>query len=175
MKRRKTRLGTGAFGDGREREKEMINHIIQKIITSPQALIRLHMPPSHYCVVSYHGHPKGCPNFDKCDRCPPKVPLYKNGSKFIIVAVQYNLAARAAELKKSNPTWSERQCRCCLYWQGTARKVLRNHVRENLPGYEWEETPEARGAHVFRMMSTAGYIMDKQAKQFVWKVAFIDV
>ncbi len=154
----------------------MTNFITKRILSEPVRLIMLDQPPAALCALPYPGHPKGCPNLGKAARCPPNAPMYKGSETVRIAAIQYNLAARAEELKEDNPHFTNRQSRCCLYWQGTVRKALREHIREHYDQkHQWEGTSEARGANVFAMMEAAGYPMDRKVENYVWKVAFNDI
>ncbi|KKK63597.1 hypothetical protein LCGC14_2992670 [marine sediment metagenome] len=165
-------------------EKPTVSLIINRIVSDPLEVVLLDTPTAALCRLVYPGHPKGCPNLGKVDRCPPKAPLYNSGDYFTIAAVQYDLAARAAQLKALHPEWTDRQCRCCLYWQGSVRKALREWIKK-IPttrrsyvqrafGLDVDETPEAKGANVFAMMEKCGHPMERQQPlHTVWKVAFL--
>jgi hypothetical protein len=74
------------------------------------------------------------------------------------VATIFDLAEHVAKMRAAHPAWSDRQCACCLYWQGGARKFLRQKVREWLltPAQEpifkgfWHVVwcPEAQGVNL---------------------------
>lgn len=117
------------------------------------------------CRLPYEGHPRGCPNFGAAERCPPRAPrLYEafdESGPFYAVYSSFPLGEHVIKMRAAHPTWSERQLRCVLYWQGTARKRLREEVaafRAEHPEREWlvEETPEAMGLHVFETLRKAG-------------------
>ena len=117
------------------------------------------------CSRPYEGHPRGCPNYGKAPRCPPKVArideVYDLGAPFYVVWSTFELGAHVATMRDRHPDWSERQLRCVLYWQGTARKRLRAEVeafREAHPEVDWlvETTPEAMGLEVTKTMAQAG-------------------
>lgn len=117
------------------------------------------------CALPYEGHPRGCPNFGCSSRCPPASPLLydafdERGPHYAVYS-SFPLGEHVERMRASHPSWSERQLRCVLYWQGTARKRLRAEVvafRAAHPEVEWrvEETPEAMGLHVFETMRKAG-------------------
>ena len=80
------------------------------------------------CGRPYPGHPRGCPNLNHKAGCPPQAPNLRDvidlaGPCYLIIS-ELNLAAHAARLGALHPGWSDRQRRCCLYWQGTARNRL---------------------------------------------------
>ena len=136
-----------------------------------------------WCHLPYPGHPKGCPNVGKSSECPPDVPLVED--KFDLSYPSYfaierfDLAAHAARMKEAHPSWSDRQCRCVLYWQNGVRKRLRKkcahlvaalHFRK---GYAYTLIPEAMGVNVFRTCHRIGIKMRKNPQNEVIKVGFI--
>ena len=155
------------------------------------------MPTIHYikpvlrptvrnlCFKGYPGHPKGCPNFGKRDICPPKAPMigdfFDLSKKIMAVVIPFNLGMHKEKMKKKHPNWSERQCECCLYWQGTVRKKLKYEVAYNLSrtilfdGGELIATdcPEAMGVNVTETMKKVGVILEWPPKRIVRKIAFI--
>lgn len=80
------------------------------------------------CPKRYPNHAKGCPNYGKKASCPPRAPLfvdiYDPSHMTFVIWNQFDFGAHVARMKAKHPEWSERQLACCLYWQGTARKVL---------------------------------------------------
>lgn len=83
------------------------------------------------CVNPYPGHPKGCPNFDKKKGCPPGAALYDQVydlSKSVYAIInKFDFKAHTDRMRNLHPEWSERQVRCCLYWQKGARRELLQH------------------------------------------------
>ena len=84
------------------------------------------------CVKEYPNHKKGCPNFNKRDRCPPKAPfledLYDLTKPVWVIYTRYDFGTHVKKMRAKHPEWSQRQVECCLYWQGTARKNLKNEI-----------------------------------------------
>lgn len=88
------------------------------------------------CVKPYPGHPKGCPNFGRCDRCPPQAPFFDEvfdlDRPVFAVINEFNFGDHVTKmlmLKKKNGKWrTEKEARCVLYWQGGARKQLEMKV-----------------------------------------------
>lgn len=115
-----------------------------------------------YCLMPYPGHPHGCPNFNKADKCPPRAPRfdkYFNMTHIYAVIGEFNLRRHMERMKEANPTWTIAQQRCVLYWQNTARKALwdeANHWLKKFPGYEATQCPEGMGVHVIQTLSNVG-------------------
>lgn len=109
-----------------------------------------------WCQFPYHGHPKGCPNYNKRWSCPPKIGKISdhfslNENLFLVNSV-FNIESHAKTMKANHPTWSDRQARCVLYWQNSSRKQLRERSRSimkflNLNQYT--ECPEGMGVNVY--------------------------
>ena len=134
------------------------------------------------CVQPYPLHPKGCPNVGKCDRCPPEAPMFNNKfdmTKPIYAVInEYDLAAHVARMKAKHPDWSDRQLRCVLYWQGTARKQLKEKIgavlaEQRFHGYEATWCPEGMGVNVTETMMQVGVELEWPPEQTVRQVAFL--
>jgi hypothetical protein len=115
------------------------------------------------CRRPYPGHPAGCPNHGRVDRCPPRAPLLRDlldlSLPTWVVWVTFDLGSHVARMRVSHPGWSERQLRCCLYWQGTARRELRGELARfavECPGLEGTWCPEALGVDVTATMRKVG-------------------
>ena len=120
------------------------------------------------CVRPYPGHPKGCPNFNKKHGCPPKAQLIENIidlSKHVIAIYNvFDINKHIQNMRFKHPTWSERQLVCCLYWQGTARKQLKNEISKYIDHWKKDvknniriiECPESCGVNVTATMHRVG-------------------
>lgn len=143
-----------------------------------------------WCKLPYPGHPKGCPNYNKKDTCPPIVPLVTDkfdlSQQHWIAVTKFNLKEHASALKEKHPDWSDKQCRCCLYWQNTVRKELRGFVNEfikemnfisnfsaNIGELDSTLIPEAMGVNIFRTCHRVGIKIKKNPSDIVYKVALI--
>lgn len=90
-----------------------------------------------WCDVPYPGHPKGCPNsspsgWTHCGN-PDGLSIDKVmdlSRPMYIVYNEFDLAGHAAKMKEAHPLWTERQCRCVLYWQGKSRAQLKARIKE---------------------------------------------
>ena len=128
---------------------------------------------SSLCAKPYAGHPKGCPNFGKRPTCPPNLapldavidvrqPVWVIGAKF-------NMAKHSMSMKIKHPSWSERQCECCLYWQGHVVSVL----KKACAGYEVVlYVPEAYSVDISATVIGYGIKLQWPPKDYVWKIAF---
>lgn len=129
------------------------------------------------CVKPYAGHPKGCPNFKKEQRCPPAAPRIHSVLDFTedIYAV-YNVFPIGEHVKRmqlKHQHWSERQLYCCLYWQGTARKQLRGIIsrfHEQYPELYIVNCPEAQGVNITDTMLQAGIQLEWPPKTVAYQV-----
>jgi len=115
------------------------------------------------CTQPYPGHPKGCPNVGKCDRCPPAAPFFEAvfdlSQPVYAVINEFDLSGHVIHMTARHPEWSDRQLRCCLYWQGTARKQLKAKIAAALvalPGYSATWCPEGMGVDVTETMRQVG-------------------
>jgi len=130
-------------------------------------VIMLDVPAASLCAKPYPGHPKGCPNLGKKDGCPPRVvPIDQRLDLSRPVFAIYNsfdMAEHAGRMRDAHPQWSDRQLRCCLYWQPAARRALRAEIRlfhRHLPGMTVIECPEACGVNVTATMETCGIYLE---------------
>lgn len=130
------------------------------------------------CAKPYEGHPKGCPNFRSRETCPPTAPFFGDAfdlSKPVYAITEtFNLAAHVLSMKRKHPDWSDRQARCCLYWQGGVRKALNDSVNRFLqhhPGLICTDCPEAMGVDVTATMAAVGVQLEWPPESYVTKIA----
>ena len=130
------------------------------------------------CWRPYEGHPHGCPNYKKCDRCPPRAALLQNAfdlnDRMFVVYNAFDIASHVMKMSQRHPKWSDRQLRCCLYWQPTARKALRREINIFLsihPGLYIVETPEAMGLNVTATMASVGIHLEWPPVNVTYQVA----
>lgn len=132
------------------------------------------------CTRPYPGHPKGCPNFNHKEGCPPQGKLYDEvydlAKPIYAIFNWFDLKAHKERMNVIHPDWSERQISCCLYWQPTARKMLQEQIDEvfgvnDLTGYRVEKCPEAMGINVIKTMQQVGISIVFPPKDWVYQVA----
>jgi len=134
------------------------------------------------CLRSYPGHPKGCPNHGKRDTCPPRAPLLGDvidlAQPVLAIFNAFPLGEHVARMRRKHRKWSKRQLYCCLYWQGTARKQLRQRIaafreRHYGDGIQWRvlTCPEACGCNVTETMRRVGIELEWPPNRIAYQVA----
>jgi len=135
------------------------------------------------CVRPYPNHPKGCPNFNKRDLCPPRQRLIGSvidlDRPTYVVWNRFDFGDHVNRMRTKHPEWSTRQAECCLYWQGTARKQLRGKVADFL-GTQPNGSklivltcPEACGVDVTKTMLSLGVALEWPPDKFAYQVAVV--
>ncbi len=137
------------------------------------------------CPRPYSNHKWGCPNFSKRPLCPPRSPflenVYDTSQGFWVVWISFDFTAHRRNMRRKHPKWSQRQIDCCLYWQGTANKMLREAVAdveyylENRGNWKTSLCPEAMGVNVTATMKNLGVELEWPPETVVHKVAIIGV
>ena len=131
------------------------------------------------CVKPYPLHPKGCPNYNKKEGCPPKAPLWNELCDIKlatwIVWSRFDLGSHRERMRTKHPKWSRRQLDCCLYWQNTARKPIKDFLRSEwlMPGLYKTICPEALGVDVTETMKNKGIILEWPPVKWVYQVALM--
>lgn len=130
------------------------------------------------CTRPYYNHHKGCPNFGRKEGCPPLAPLldqvFDMEAQFYVVINKFPLGEHVYRMMVKHPGWTYRQASCCLYWQGTARKQLKNlitYFQEQYPEYQFETCPEAMGLNVTQTLTDAGLTIEWPPGAFALQVA----
>lgn len=120
------------------------------------------------CRIPYRGHRHGCPNYGKSNRCPPNAPhvtdVFDIVRPMYFVYSEFFIPDHARKMKALHPEWSDRQCRCVLYWQGKARKKLRLRVSEAMEILNTDiftSCPEGMGVNVFATARKHGMILER--------------
>lgn len=138
------------------------------------------MDAREWCKLSYPGHKNGCPNYGERETCPPKIKTiyecFDLSKQHWLAVVSFDLAAHVERLKEIHPDWSERQLFCCLYWQGSVRKQLKELCEDfvkNKSEICFSNCPEAMGINVFTTLSKFDVKLTKNPKNIVYKVALI--
>ena len=123
---------------------------------------------SEWCKLPYPGHKKGCPNYGKSDRCPPEckhLGVYFDLSKpMYLIHSEFDLAGHALIMKNKHPNWSDRQCRCVLYWQSRSRKQLKERISAVMPILLVDfvtTTMEAMGVNVYATARLSGLNLER--------------
>jgi hypothetical protein len=132
------------------------------------------------CKLPYPDHKKGCPNWNKKIGCPPNSPFV---SEFIdltrphfFVLIEFDLKAHVQRMKEKHPGWSDRKCRCVLYWQQSALKKLKDEIDifiHKHPDSRITYCPEAMGVNVICTARKLGIPIKTRPTNTVYKVALV--
>lgn len=77
-------------------------------------------------------------------------------------------------MKEKHPEWSERQLKCCLYWQPGARKKLKQNIVDFLKifnEYSVTACPEAMGVDITSTMKSAGITLEWPPEKYTYQIA----
>jgi len=119
------------------------------------------------CTASFYKHPKGCPNYNKKEGCPPNQPLIDEILDFqrdlFAIYTEFNVGEFAEKIKSAHPDWkSPRQWYNPRYWQPKARKFQRQEEKNAKEEYSLDvilNSPEANGLNVTGLMKEIGIAM----------------
>lgn len=136
------------------------------------------------CAKPYPGHAKGCPNFNKKKGCPPGAAKYDetydlNQPVYAIIN-KFDFKSHTERMRQLHPEWSERQVRCCLYWQPGARKQLLTEIKRFWSDlthrkYSIETCPEAMGINVTKTLANAGIELEWPPETVAYQVALAGI
>lgn len=134
-----------------------------------------------YCIIPYHGHPKGCPNFGNHEQCPPKAPLISNffdlNENLFFVVEEFDLRSYFEQMKVKHPDWTDAQLRNLLYWQGGVRKKLKEKteqlIRTTGSNMIYTLLPEAMGVMVINTALKLGIPIEKKPRDRIFKIALV--
>jgi predicted metal-binding protein len=156
----------------------MIVEVTGKIIDVTGSLV-VQERVREWCKLPYPNHPRGCPKYNHSEECPPKAKhvqeVFDLYQQHWFAVEAFDLSRQTRVMAERHPEWSERQCRCCLYWQGGVRKRLREtceRLVNELPGFIYTLNPEAMGVNVFRTAHRHG-LMIRKNPEIVHKIALI--
>jgi predicted metal-binding protein len=136
------------------------------------------------CFKPYPNHKKGCSNYGKKETCPPKVPLIQNvidlSKPVYAIWTIFAFDLHVMAMKFLHPNWSQRQLECCLYWQGTARKKLKEEIFNfefdpAVISYKVITCPEAMGVNITETMKSIGEILEWPPVTKTYQVAIAGV
>lgn len=143
-------------------------------------LVMLDCPPGDLCRRRYPGHPRGCPNYGTRPSCPPAArpigEIVDLSRPVYVVWNAFAFAEHVRRMKRMHPEWSDRQARCCLYWQRGARRDLKGEVKALTGGstrYVVLMCPEACGVNVTDTMKTIGIVLEWPPINITYQVAVV--
>lgn len=127
----------------------------QDIMFRPIEVVR------RWCRMSYHGHPKGCPNADGCklfiDDLRERITL---ASRLYLLWVSFDLDEWERAMAINHPNWTPRQCRNLLYWQKSVRAELRRKAESLFPHGQLIIGAEGGGVDYYLTMRRLGTPLD---------------
>jgi len=133
------------------------------------------------CKQPYYNHPRGCPNYGKKKTCPPKQKMFFDvfDRDFYLIYTEFDLKSHIKKLKQKHPNWTDRQLKCCLYWQNTARKNLKKEIQRFktlFPKHSVTTCPEAMGVNVTDLMKdNAGIKLEWPVETVAYQVAIAGI
>ena len=132
------------------------------------------------CVTPYPNHRKGCPNYNKRPSCPPAAKRIENILNLdlttYVIWTTFDFGGHVKRMQTNHPNWSQRQAECCYYWQGTARKNLKQEIGKFQMIYKEPEfiiiqCPEACGVNVTATMAKLNECLEWPPKTTTYQVA----
>lgn len=121
-----------------------------------------------WCKLPYPGHSKGCPNYGCKSKCPPISPyfteLFDLEKDIYFIFSEFDLEGHINSMKIKHPNWTDKQLRNVLYWQGKARKELRNRIWQARKFIDFDcisITPESNGVNVYRTCAHHGLLLNR--------------
>ena len=134
------------------------------------------------CVRPYPNHKKGCPRYGKKKGCPPGIPMFDSfydlSKSVVAIYNKFDFKGHVDRMREKHPDWSKRQLECCLYWQGTARKQLKERIEMfnfltvmASEAYSITTVPEAMGVNVTETMRKVGIILEWPPVNVAYQIA----
>ena len=134
------------------------------------------------CFRRYPDHPSGCPNYGRRPTCPPECKLLHEvidlDKPVYVVWSVFDLGVHVDRMRTRHPGWSDRQLRCCLYWQPKARKklwieIVHCSISIENGGMKGHLCPEAMGVNVTETMKLLGEILEWPPVTKTYQVALV--
>ena len=157
------------------RNSDHFNSVEEKFFIQVDPVIDVGMRKC--CLLPYPNHVKGCPNWGKRDICPPKAPLLSESLDLTApVYAIYNIfdfKGHVEKIRDKHPQWTERQLKCCLYWQPKARKQLKEKIRKFMEIFRDLTiiiNPEAQGVNLTATMKKVGIILEWPPENVTYQI-----
>ncbi len=140
--------------------------------------------PAHsLCLRAYPNHKNGCPNYHKKQGCPPGVPIFNTvydlSKPIYAIYNKFDFKGHVDRMREKHPNWSKRQLECCLYWQGTARKRLRERIeifkKAVSEEYIVNGNPEAMWVNVTETMKRVGIELEWPPVNVAYQIAMAGI
>ena len=139
--------------------------------------------PRSLCARAYPGHKKGCPNYGKYDLCPPNAPMFDEifdmSKDIYLIYYVFDFKTHLEKMRRKHPSWTDRQLRNVLYWQGSAKKGHKEEIKQFMSvyghlGYE-VVTPEALGVDVTASLKSVGISLEWPPVNYSYRIAFAGI
>lgn len=155
----------------------MINTITFKLATNK---IYFSNKISEWCQLPYPRHPKGCPNYNKSDKCPPKAKplgeIFDLNKDCYLIIYKFNLKKHIDYMRDRNPKLTNNQAKCVLYFQNRVRKEMKWAFRILLQSDReliYNDIPEAHGVNVIKTLRRMNVNIEIKPKKYIHKVAIV--
>ncbi|MFA5733260.1 MAG: DUF2284 domain-containing protein [Acidithiobacillus sp.] len=155
-------------------------NIIEKFVVESTGKVIVNKNARDWCLLPYPGHPKGCPNYGKKIICPPTVPLITSffdlNKPSWFVVISFDLKSHMEKMKQKHESWSDRQCKCVLYWQKGANKILKEYalsILKQKQNTRITTCPEAMGVNVILTLRSLSIPIKTKPVDIVYKAIFI--
>lgn len=153
---------------------------LEGIIEVRPVIIR---PVHSLCLRPYPNHKKGCPRYGKKKDCPPGIPMFDSfydlSKPIYAIYNKFDFKGHVDHMRAKLPDWSKRQLECCLYWQGTARKLLKERIEifARLTGRKYivNTVPEAMGVNVTETMKRVGIELEWPPVNVAYQIAMAGI
>lgn len=137
-----------------------------KIIKCKKENLIISNKVGEWCLLPYYNHPKGCPNYNKKDICPPKqktiTKLIDTNKPMFFALSTFYLDIFKIKMKEIHPNWTDKQCGCVLYWQSKSRKQMMIQAKKLIINNKIILTcPEGAGVNVYASLNKCGFNLEK--------------
>jgi hypothetical protein len=81
-----------------------------------------------------------------------------------LVYSEFDLGAHIEKMKAAHPEWSDKQCRCVLYWQGASKKLLKGEIKKAVKETGLKivvDKPEGVGVNVYATCFKSGLRLER--------------
>ena len=122
----------------------------------PYAHIKTHSLPvaNKLCRQAYYKHPKGCPNYNRRENCPPNtLHIFQQYDPLSIhiLCVKFPFLEYISQKELLHPDWTVRALTNQRHWQGHLKGEVRRYweeIKGEYPLHKLIENPEGQGVNV---------------------------
>lgn len=137
--------------------EQFTNEIVYVTLPIRRGLLVTHPTKevNRQCIQPYWKHPKGCPNFNSKEGCPPGIlhieDEYDLNKPIFLLAARFPFLKFISEKKIQHPDWSMRALINQRHWQPTSKKNFWENVElflQEHPEYNVLRNPEGQGVNI---------------------------